>query len=617
VKIVDFGIAKAAHRTGQTEAGVIKGKYYYMSPEQAWGDPVDHRSDVFSLGIVLYELITGEMLYQEDNIPALLDRVRKADILPPSLRRPEVPTQLEEVVMKACAKKPEDRYQSAHEMSQALSTFLYTVSPSFSAQRLADFMGELFGEEQAKSGERAKPKPPPRASDDQTARLGAMRLVDFSPKVNSVIFDLDDEEGETRADVEPFVRSAQDETKELGQETDVEHPIVDDEEEDEETLIHDRVVEEHWEATTNRKDGTWDDPTSVDDAEKADPLVAPPRRIPKPPKGPRRPIPRATPPARPSARPPPPVPPRPTAAAKSARPPAPPPPKVSPPVAPPPARKPSFPKEPPNPRAEGQGAPWPPPAVEAPSQPAPAPAWPTPAPTPSPSAEPSAQTATAPAPSASPSAADQPTASIGAPDPFSARPDYVGETALLPRQRGALLLRIGLGVGAGLVIVALAILVVVLTNGETTAQASVEVISVPPGATVTLDGNQLPAATPLVISSGLDVGRTQRIEVELDGYETWTTTFRPIDGTLKQIAVLTPLRATLHVETDPTAHVWIDGVLFGSSPVDVPNREIGSEVHVRASLMGRDDVEQMVTITASDLNPSITLTLPDEEEEED
>jgi hypothetical protein len=193
----------------------------------------------------------------------------------------------------------------------------------------------------------------------------------------------------------------------------------------------------------------------------------------------------------------------------------------------------------------------------------------------------------------------------------------VGETALLPRQRGALLLRIGLGVGAGLVIVALAILVVVLTNGETTAQASVEVISVPPGATVTLDGNQLPAATPLVISSGLDVGRTQRIEVELDGYETWTTTFRPIDGTLKQIAVLTPLRATLHVETDPTAHVWIDGVLFGSSPVDVPNREIGSEVHVRASLMGRDDVEQMVTITASDLNPSITLTLPDEEEEED
>jgi hypothetical protein len=171
-------------------------------------------------------------------------------------------------------------------------------------------------------------------------------------------------------------------------------------------------------------------------------------------------------------------------------------------------------------------------------------------------------------------------------------------------------------VGAGLAIVALIVLIVVLTGSEPTPEASVEVISVPPAATVTLDGNQLPAVTPLVISSGLDVGRMQRIEVELEGYETWTTTFQPIDGTLKQIAVLTPLRATLHVETDPTAHVWIDGVLFGSSPVDVPNREIGSEVHVRASLMGRDDVEQMVTITASDLNPTITLRLPDEEDED-
>ena len=68
----------------QTAVGVIKGKYYYMSPEQAWGDPIDHRSDIFSAGIVLYEMLTGQMLYLEEDLHKLLDMARKADIAPPS-----------------------------------------------------------------------------------------------------------------------------------------------------------------------------------------------------------------------------------------------------------------------------------------------------------------------------------------------------------------------------------------------------------------------------------------------------------------------------------------------------------------------------------------------------
>ncbi|MFI5289596.1 MAG: serine/threonine protein kinase, partial [Polyangia bacterium] len=72
VKIVDFGIAKAALRGQQTAAGVIKGKYYYMSPEQAWGDPIDARSDVFSTGILLYEMLVGQMLYLEEDLDVLL-----------------------------------------------------------------------------------------------------------------------------------------------------------------------------------------------------------------------------------------------------------------------------------------------------------------------------------------------------------------------------------------------------------------------------------------------------------------------------------------------------------------------------------------------------------------
>lgn len=147
VKIVDFGIAKAASRSGQTEAGVIKGKYYYMSPEQAWGDPTDHRSDIFSTGIVLYELLTGRMLYQEDNVPLLLDKVRKADVNRPETRRPSIPRPLSDIVMKALAKRPEDRFQSAQEFGHALSQFLYTTTPTFSASRLADLMALLFPED--------------------------------------------------------------------------------------------------------------------------------------------------------------------------------------------------------------------------------------------------------------------------------------------------------------------------------------------------------------------------------------------------------------------------------------------------------------------------------------
>ena len=151
VKIVDFGIAKAASRSEHTEAGVIKGKYYYMSPEQAWGDPMDHRSDIFSTGVVLYELLTGRMLYNDDNIPLLLDKVRKAEIAPPEKRRPSIPKSLSDVVMGALRKEPGDRYQSAQEFGHALTQWLYTNSPTFNATRLGDLMLALFPSENARS----------------------------------------------------------------------------------------------------------------------------------------------------------------------------------------------------------------------------------------------------------------------------------------------------------------------------------------------------------------------------------------------------------------------------------------------------------------------------------
>ncbi|MCA9527127.1 MAG: serine/threonine protein kinase, partial [Myxococcales bacterium] len=124
VKLVDFGIAKAALRAYETESGIIKGKFYYMSPEQARGEHLDHRTDIFSLGIVLYEMLTGDLLYKDDDEVTLLSKVRRADIAPPSTMRPDLPPALERIAMRALARDREDRYPSAQHMQRELARFL-------------------------------------------------------------------------------------------------------------------------------------------------------------------------------------------------------------------------------------------------------------------------------------------------------------------------------------------------------------------------------------------------------------------------------------------------------------------------------------------------------------
>jgi serine/threonine protein kinase len=146
VKLVDFGIAKATMKVRQTAVGVIKGKYYYMSPEQAWGDPIDHRSDIFSAGIVLYEMITGQMLYLEEDLHKLLEMARSAEIAPPSKLRRGVPPQLERIVMHALAKVPGERYQSAGDFATDLERFLHAYSPVFTAPKLSSLLRDVVGD---------------------------------------------------------------------------------------------------------------------------------------------------------------------------------------------------------------------------------------------------------------------------------------------------------------------------------------------------------------------------------------------------------------------------------------------------------------------------------------
>ncbi len=123
VKMLDFGIAKAS--TGLTsEIGMLKGKVRHMSPEQVRSLPVDRRSDVFSTGIVLHELLTGETLFRSDNEFQIMDLVRRAEVRKPSDINPRVPPEVDELTLKALEKRPEDRYQDAGEMAEAVRSAL-------------------------------------------------------------------------------------------------------------------------------------------------------------------------------------------------------------------------------------------------------------------------------------------------------------------------------------------------------------------------------------------------------------------------------------------------------------------------------------------------------------
>ncbi len=147
VKIVDFGIAKAATQSTATQVGMIKGKVAYMSPEQAAGKPVDHRSDIFSLGILLYELVTGFKLFKGEDTLQILARVREADFDSPELVVGGLPPKLYAILNRALAKDVGERYQSCAEMLADIEEALYEQGLRPSARGLAQYMRNLFEKE--------------------------------------------------------------------------------------------------------------------------------------------------------------------------------------------------------------------------------------------------------------------------------------------------------------------------------------------------------------------------------------------------------------------------------------------------------------------------------------
>ncbi len=173
VKVIDFGIAKAASRSSRTMAGVLKGKFGYMSPEQVRGLPLDHRSDIFALGTILYESLVGERLFQGDSDFATLEKVRNAEIPSPCVRRPDIPPAVEAIVMRALEREPDDRYQHASEMHADLQAFLMSWQEVFTAKSLGQWLKQAF------SGELSRE----RKLMETYKRLGRDGLISGEPHV--------------------------------------------------------------------------------------------------------------------------------------------------------------------------------------------------------------------------------------------------------------------------------------------------------------------------------------------------------------------------------------------------------------------------------------------------
>jgi serine/threonine protein kinase len=146
VKLLDFGIAKATSRSVETQSGIIKGKFAYMAPEQCRGRDVDRRSDVFSLGIILYEISTQHRCFRADSDFDTMHRIVTGDIVRPTRLVPSYPAALEAIVMKALATDAAQRYQSSGQLLEAIEAFAVVSRLSLSTMGLGRFMRDMFGE---------------------------------------------------------------------------------------------------------------------------------------------------------------------------------------------------------------------------------------------------------------------------------------------------------------------------------------------------------------------------------------------------------------------------------------------------------------------------------------
>jgi len=161
VKVLDFGIAKAANRVEQTRAGELRGKLSYLSPEQCLGKPLDHRSDIFSLGSVLYEWLTGFKLFTGESDVSVMRSIVEGKVYAPSYFRADIPEPVEAILMKALERDRDKRYPTAWHFQQDLDRFLNTYEFTPSSLHLSNFLKQLFLDELEQEQQRLRPKETP------------------------------------------------------------------------------------------------------------------------------------------------------------------------------------------------------------------------------------------------------------------------------------------------------------------------------------------------------------------------------------------------------------------------------------------------------------------------
>ncbi len=174
VKLVDFGIALVRQKVSKSQAGVLKGKFGYMSPEQVRGHELDQRSDLFACGTMLWELLVGDRLFLGESDFSTLEKVRNVEMVPPTHFNKSLSPQIERIVMKALAKNRDDRYRYASEMAEDLQRFLFTSNQPFARTDLQRYMAQHFAEEM-------------QAEQERLERYAQLKEADFSgPEKTSV-----------------------------------------------------------------------------------------------------------------------------------------------------------------------------------------------------------------------------------------------------------------------------------------------------------------------------------------------------------------------------------------------------------------------------------------------
>lgn len=528
VKVADFGIAKAAQRTGQTEAGVIKGKYFYMSPEQAWADPLDGRSDIFSAGIVLHELLTGEMVYEADNLPKLLEKVRKADVQAPSKFRKDVPPELDAIVMKALHEHPSERWENGQAMAQALTQFLYRYMPTFTAARLAALMAELFPKEmeaatggvELTSDERVLV---PASGDNVRIPTEPMASGEFQPdRTKSIIFKDENLENKGSGRAEDAARrkalfedeSTSDVLPQAGPPSQID---------DEATGVWaDASLAEEEIAAAGSPPEEWDDSTVVESGAQAR-LKA----------------------AREAA--------QALASSRDAT--------VQPITVPPPPRDPT---------------PWP--FIAASTN------------------------------DSFPQMGSVPDLSGWKEDSdvFSAPPAPLSLPPSRPlrgRRRSWLLPM------TAVLMMAVVVSIWASLRSPVVEETRIELVSVPEGALVRVDGELIEGRTPLFLDQAITDGQRLTIEATLPNYQSWRRSFEVEPGHTRHIAVFIPLRTDVVIDSDPSgAQIDVGGERLGSAPVTLRDTPLGRELNVRATKRGHLSVTRRFTIEAE--NSNFLLELP-------